>query len=96
MVFFFKNLGNSDGQYSRIPYNPNDISFYEHRCRGKLISRKKKYLNLFIYKSILTNFKASWPANQPSLPELDGQHCHQTESNMDTTEKDTKKKNGRE
>merc|ERR1712088_847389 len=22
--------GNSDGQYSRIPYNPNDISFYGH------------------------------------------------------------------
>merc|ERR1711993_95817 len=31
--------GNSDGQYSRIPYSPNDISFYEHRCRGKLAGK---------------------------------------------------------
>merc|ERR1711953_751623 len=31
--------GNSDGQYSRIPYNPNDISFYEHKVNGKLVGK---------------------------------------------------------
>ena len=98
ILFILIHLGNSDGQYSRIPYNPNDISFYEHKVNGKLISRKNVLVctYLLINQFILTNFQANWSASQPFQPEPDGQHCHQMESNMDTTENDTKKKNGRE
>ena len=55
ILFILIHLGNSDGQYSRIPYNPNDISFYEHKVNGKLISRKNVLVCLFTYKSIHFN-----------------------------------------
>ena len=38
--------GNSDVQYSRIPYNPNDISFYEHKINRKLVNQLQVYIIL--------------------------------------------------